>query len=114
VILKRAKRTELNGGVKSMQAAQAAPDTKKMRREAGAWLKELRNRAGLSQIELAEILGLKYYTFISQVENGFGRVPTDSIEAWARALGQEPDAFARQLLSHYDPELHRLLFGRKK
>jgi len=97
-----------------MQAAQIAPDTKKMRREAGAWLKELRNRAGLSQIELAEILGLKYYTFISQVENGFGRVPTESMEAWARALKQDPADFARQLLTHYDPELHRLLFGRRK
>jgi hypothetical protein len=44
------------------------------------------------------------------VENGFGRVPTESMEAWGRALGVEPPAFARQLLSFYDPELHRLLF----
>ena len=61
-----------------------------MRRRAGAWLKELRGRAGLSQIQLADRLGLKYYTFVSQVENGFGRVPTESMEAWARALGVEP------------------------
>ena len=93
-----------------MQAAQIAPDTKKMRREAGAWLKELRHRAGLSQIELAEILGLKYYTFISQVENGFGRVPNDSMEAWARALNVAPAEFARHLLACYEPELHKLLF----
>ena len=93
-----------------MPAAQIAPDTKKMRREAGAWLKELRNRAGLSQIELAEILGLKYYTFISQVENGFGRVPNDSMEAWARALNVAPAEFARHLLAFYEPELHKLLF----
>jgi hypothetical protein len=32
------------------------------------------------------------------------------MEAWARALGVEPAAFARQLVSFYDPELHRLLF----
>ena len=55
--------------------------------ERGAWLKELRGRAGLSQLQLAERLNLKYYTFVSQVENGFGRVPTESMEAWARALG---------------------------
>ena len=97
-----------------MQLARNAPDTKKMRREAGSWLKELRGRAGLSQIELAEILGLKYYTFISQVENGFGRVPTETIEAWGRALGQEPPAFAKKLLSYYDPEMYRLLFEVKK
>ncbi len=41
----------------------------------------------LSQMELAERLDLKYYTFISQVENGFGRVPTDAMEGWARVLG---------------------------
>jgi transcriptional regulator with XRE-family HTH domain len=77
-------------------------------------LKELRGRAGLSQIELAESLGFKYYTFISQVENGFGRVPTESLERWARALGIDPSSFARELLSYYDPELHRLLFEVKR
>ena len=73
-----------------MQFAKKAPEAKELRRRAGAWLKELRARAGLSQIQLAERLGLKYYTFISQVENGFGRVPTESMEAWARALAVEP------------------------
>ena len=97
-----------------MQLARNAPDTKKMRREAGTWLKELRGRAGLSQIELAERLELKYYTFISQVENGFGRVPTESMEAWALALGVDPGEFARKLVSYYDPELYRLLFKVKK
>ena len=97
-----------------MQTAKAEPETKRLRKQAGTWLKELRARAGLSQIELAEILGFKYYTFISQVENGFGRVPTESMEAWARALAVEPSAFARRLLSFYDPELHRLLFEVKE
>ena len=93
-----------------MQFAKTAPAAKELRRQAGAWLKELRARAGLSQLQLAERLGLKYYTFVSQVENGFGRVPTESMEAWAKALGADPSAFARQLVSFYDPELHRLLF----
>ena len=74
----------------------------------------LRAQAGLSQVDLAQALGLRYYTFVSQVENGFGRVPTESLEAWARALGVEPSAFARELLSHYEPELHRLLFKESK
>lgn len=93
------------------QSAGKGPDEAKLRRrEAGAWLKELRQRAGMSQIQLAERLGYKYYTFIAQVENGHGRVPTDGIEAWSRALDEEPSSFARRLLSFYDPELHRLLF----
>jgi hypothetical protein len=36
------------------------------------------------------------------------------MEAWAVALGIKPSDFARDLLAYYDPELHRLLFGRKK
>src|SRR5262245_1816041 len=97
-----------------MQFAKSAPDAKKLRRDAGSWLKELRGRVGLSQVDLAAKLGLKYYTFISQVENGFGRVPTESMEAWARALEVDPSEFARKLVSYYDPELYRLLFKGKK
>lgn len=97
-----------------MQFSRKASKSDRMRKEAGGWLKELRTAAGLSQVELAQRLGLRYYTFISQVENGFGRVPTDTMEAWARALGQHPSDFARRLLTYYDPELHRLLFEVKK
>lgn len=97
-----------------MQIAKAETETKRLRKQAGTWLKELRGRAGLSQIELARVLGFKYYTFISQVENGFGRVPTESLEPWARALNVDPSEFARELLSYYDPELYRLLFEVKR
>ena len=100
--------------VRSRQAESPAPKGVEQRKRAGAWLQERRKAAGLSQIELAQRLGLKYYTFISQVENGFGRVPTDSMEAWAAALGVKPADFAQELLSYYDPELHRLLFGNKQ
>jgi transcriptional regulator with XRE-family HTH domain len=92
------------------QVAKNPDETKLRRRDAGAWLKALRQRAGYSQIQLAERLGYKYYTFIAQVENGHGRVPTDGMEAWSMALGEPPATFARRLLSFYDPELHRLLF----
>lgn len=92
-------------------AVQAAPDAKQMRKLAGDWLKQRRADAELSQADLAARLGLKYYTFISQVENGFSRVPTEIMGAWACELGLEPGAFARHLLKYYEPEMHRLLFG---
>jgi len=57
---------------------------------------------------------MKYYTFISQVENGFSRVPTEAMEAWAIQLGLEPSEFAKHLLLYYEPELYRLLFGKRK
>jgi transcriptional regulator with XRE-family HTH domain len=90
--------------------APSEEDAKVLRKQAGAWLKELRGKAGLSQMQLAERLGFKYYTFISQIENGFGRLPTDSMEAWARALGVNPSHFAKKLISFYEPELYRLLY----
>jgi DNA-binding XRE family transcriptional regulator len=52
-------------------AANAAPDVKQLRKLAGDWLKLRRAEVELSQADLAARLGLKYYTFISQVENGF-------------------------------------------
>lgn len=90
------------------------PEARQLRKQAGDWLKARRAEAGLSQVDLAAKLGLKYYTFISQVENGFSRVPTETMEAWAIQLGLEPAAFAKHLLVYYEPELHRLLFGASK
>ena len=81
-----------------------------LRKEAGKWLQEQRRNSGLSQMDLANKIGLKYYTFISQVENGFGRVPSSSMGKWARALGVSPALFARHLLAYYDPELYHVLF----
>src|SRR6201990_3147616 len=92
-------------------AHKVVPEPLQLRKQAGDWLKQRRADAGLSQADLAARLGLKYYTFISQVENGFSRVPTELIGAWANELGLEQRGFARHLLMYYEPELHRLLFG---
>lgn len=89
----------------------AVPEARQLRKLAGDWLKLRRADAQLSQADLAARLGLKYYTFISQVENGFSRVPAEIMGAWANELGIEQAAFARHLLMYYEPELHRLLFG---
>jgi transcriptional regulator with XRE-family HTH domain len=88
-----------------------AAQTKQLRQEAGRWLKAAREEAGLTQAELAERVGLRYYTFVSQVESGLGRLPIETQGAWAAALGLEPREFATTLLGYYEPELYRLLFG---
>src|SRR5258708_9458360 len=84
-----------------------APEARQLRKQAGDWLKQRRADAGLSQIDLAARLGLKYYTFISQVENGFSRVPTEIMAALAPRLGLEPPAFANPLLRYFETEFHR-------
>ena len=94
----------------AMDPARAA-ETKTLRRGAGRWLKAAREEAGLTQADIAQRLGLRYYTFVSQVESGVGRVPIEMQQAWAEALGLDPGEFARTLLRQYEPELYRLLFS---
>lgn len=78
---------------------------------AGSWLKELRERRGLSQRALAELVGAEYYTFISQLETGRGRIPPDRYEDWAKALGIPAAEFVRTLMRYYDPVTYGILFA---
>lgn len=74
-----------------------------LRAEGGDYVKRCRLDAGMTQRELAEKLDLKYYTFISQVENGQGRLPPYLYVKTARALGLPIKEFAMTMLSYYDP-----------
>ena len=84
--------------------------TQKLRNQAGVWLRELRERRGLSQRELADRVGAEYYTFISQLETGRGRIPPDRYLVWAHALGIDKREFVRTLMSYYDPVTYGILF----
>jgi transcriptional regulator with XRE-family HTH domain len=86
-------------------------ETKKLRQEAGRWLRGLREERNLSQRDLAALVGIDYYTFISQLESGRGRIPPDRYEAWARALGVAPKKFVHTLMRFYDPVTFAILFG---
>lgn len=80
------------------------------RADLGVWLKSLREARGLSQRQFATLLSLEYYTFISQLENGRGKIPSNRYADWAEALGQEPRSFVKTLLSYYDPATYDILF----
>jgi transcriptional regulator with XRE-family HTH domain len=88
--------------------------TRRLRVNAGRWLRELRNERGLSQRELKRLVGVRDAAFISQIENGKGRIPPDRYLIWAYSLGVEPREFVRKLMSYYDPVTHRILFRRSK
>ena len=93
------------------EAHKATPEEAKEQRAAlGLWLKELREQQKLSQRELADRLSLDYYTFISQLENGRGRIPVHRYAEWAEALGQDKRLFVRTLLSYYEPTTSQILF----
>lgn len=86
-------------------------ESKENRVMLGIWLRELREAQGLSQRGLADALNLDYYTFISQLENGRGKIPAQRYAEWAHALGQDPKAFVKKLLSYYEPETYKILFA---
>lgn len=85
-------------------------DTTELRQAAGVWLKEMREARGISQREMARILNLEYYTFISQLENGRGRIPSNRYRDFAAALGLDEKVFVKTLLMFYDPVSYEILF----
>jgi transcriptional regulator with XRE-family HTH domain len=84
---------------------------KKLRKQAGLWLRGLRLDAELTQLELAKRVGQEWYTYISQIENGNNRVPPTDYDKWAAALGVKQSDFAKTLLSYYDPATYKAIFG---
>jgi transcriptional regulator with XRE-family HTH domain len=91
-------------------ARRSDPDVQELRRVAGEWLRKLREQRGLSQRDLAKLVGAEYYTFISQLEMGRGRVPPDRYKVWADALRVTPKTFVKTLLRYYDPITYNILF----
>lgn len=81
-----------------------------LRRECGQWLKDKREAAGLSQREIAAKVGIEYYTFISQIEAGRGRVPPERYEAYALGLNVDPREFTMTMLRYNEPIVFELLF----
>ena len=66
-----------------------------LRRDAGRWLRTLRENAGLSQHDLSQLVKLKHYTFVSQLECGRGGIPPQLIPVWADSLNVDCKVFAR-------------------
>lgn len=81
-----------------------------LRKRAGAWLRARRSELGLSQRELALRVNMEYYTFISQIEAGRGRIPAERMRDWSTALEVDPREFATTLMKYYDPYLYEMVF----
>ena len=94
---------------KSHQAAISSD----LRKQAGEWLRSKRCALGISQRVLAERVNMEYYTFISQIEAGRGRVPAERLKEWAVALEIDPREFAIKLMQFYDPFTYDLIFAQE-
>ena len=79
------------------------------RRKAGTYLKQCRELAGLTQRELANACGFDYYTFVSQLEGGHGKLPAEHWEKYSKTVGVDTKKFAQRLLGLYEPIVSKLL-----
>ena len=84
-------------------------ESKALRKKAGVWLAEQRKNAGLSQSDLAKILDIDYYTFISQIEQGHLQIPKRRYADYAAALGRDAFGFIWELLPYYEPYIAEML-----
>jgi hypothetical protein len=57
-------------------------------------------------------VGAEYYTLISQLETGRGRVASDQYLVWSEALDVPHEEFVRAMLRFYDPVTYDILFGK--
>lgn len=78
--------------------------------EFGQFLKRCRNSKGYTQPQMAEAVGQNYFTVISQIENGSGKIPTTDIHLWAEALGVPTPDLAKAYVKAYDRPLFEALF----
>lgn len=96
--------------MRAAPSEQSRQQNEQLRISVGQWLRDCRASLGLSQREIADIAGFEYYTFISQLETGRGRVPAERYEAYAKALQVDPREFAMRMLQAYENSTYRILF----
>ena len=87
----------------------SSKEARLLRAEAGDFIKRLRINKELTQKQVSNELGLDYYTFISQLECGQGRLPPKLWVKMAQILGQKPKEFSLKMLSVYDPYAHKAI-----
>src|ERR1019366_6134480 len=86
------------------------PGLQDFRCDGGKWLKSRRLLAGLSQRQLADLVGAHPWTFVSQVETGHSSIMPGDYLAWAAALKMQPIEFVRGVMRFYSPITYAILF----
>jgi transcriptional regulator with XRE-family HTH domain len=80
------------------------------KREIGNWIRELREKRGLTQVELSELVDV-FFTMISAIETGRNAVPPERYKRFAKHLHVPEKDFAMKMLRWSNPWLFEMLFG---
>ena len=97
----------------SSQQQISSPEVVELRKEAGLWLKELREKRGLSQRQMAEKVGGIITPSSLNWSQGAAGYPRP-IFGVGRGFGRRAEVFVRNLLRSYDPVTYSILFGKSK
>jgi transcriptional regulator with XRE-family HTH domain len=85
-------------------------EVKSLRKAGGAWLKQCRLSRGLTQLQVADAVGLGNYTMVSMIESGRGRIPPEAYKLWAAVMDMDSRDFVKQIMRFYDPVTFAILF----
>ncbi|PNG49130.1 MULTISPECIES: helix-turn-helix transcriptional regulator [unclassified Variovorax] len=85
--------------------------TKTLRKRFGAWLKAKREEAGMTQLDLADLLDYAYSTTVSQIERGVSSLPPGELERWSLSIRVRPAEMAKTYLYYTEPFLYEALHG---
>ena len=80
----------------------------------GQWLKQLRLDAGLTQREVATVLGFESLRAVSALEVGGASVGQHHWPVLAELYGVAQEEFGRKMLAVSDPTLYGMIFGERK
>lgn len=77
----------------------------------GGWLKDRRLAAGLTQKQVADAMGIEYYTFVAAMEAGRARVPQEKYDLYAKLLKVPPIDLVKRVLRAEDPYAFKIIFS---
>jgi transcriptional regulator with XRE-family HTH domain len=77
--------------------------------ELGKYIRNAREKMGMTQSDLAKAVGIEYFTAISAIELGRNTVPPERYADFARALDIPPMEFADTVLRLTNPWAHAML-----
>ena len=88
-----------------------SPEKKKRNEERlGAAIKAARERMGMTQKDLAQELGIEYYTMVSQIERGYMSIPANLWVPLAIALHFDRRQWVVECLYEIQPSMYEALF----
>lgn len=73
----------------------------------GRMIREARERKGLTQLELAKLLGYDTPQFVSLFERGLSKVPAEVLGKLVLILGIKEEAVVNQLVVQYEYNLRK-------